>query len=82
MINNTFFIVVRETDMKPFEKLPNRDRWGWEFADNIERFDYATAKRDREEYQSAMPSHVVRIRAVPIDKGRHDYSPDLKPTEF
>jgi hypothetical protein len=82
VINNTFFIVCREADMKsPNHGHPNRDRWGWEFADNIERMDWQTAKKDLQEYQAAMPNHIVRIRCVPIDKNRHDYSPDLRPQE-
>lgn len=68
MINNTFFIVVREVDLKPFEERPNRDRWGWEYADNIEMTDYSEAKRMREEYALAMPKHIVRIRAIPIER--------------
>jgi hypothetical protein len=66
MINNTFFIVVREIDFPAFERREGRDQWGWELADKIEHVDYKEAKRLREEYQLAMPKHVVRIRAVPI----------------
>lgn len=66
MVNNTFFIVIRELDYKPFEERPGRDRWGWELADNIEMTEWAYASKMREEYQAAMPHHVVRIRAVPI----------------
>lgn len=83
MINNTFFIVVREKRLEGFKDVRevsySVDQWGWEFADNIERLDYLTAKKDREEYQVAMPSHVVRIRAVPTDKNRYDYNENLKP---
>ena len=64
MINNTFFIVCREADMKAFEQRPGRDRWGWEFADLIERTDYETAKKEMLEYQAAMPNHIVRIRPI------------------
>lgn len=68
MINNTFFIVVREMDFPAFEQRPGRDRWGWEYADNIEMTDYKEAQRMREEYQAAMPKHVVRIRAISYDE--------------
>ena len=65
MINNTFFIVCRESDMKhPNHKLPNRDPWGWEFVDLIERTDYQVALKEMKEYQAAMPNHIVRIRAI------------------
>ena len=67
MINNTFFIVCREMDIRdPNHGHPNRDRWGWEFADLIERTDWKTAEKELREYQAAMPRHVVRIRAVRI----------------
>jgi len=81
MKDNSFFIVVRESEMTYKSDRPFRDRWGWEFADNIERFSYEEAKRDREEYQAAMPNHIVRIRCVPLDKNRHDWSPGLRPEE-
>ena len=65
MINNTFFIVCREKDVNsPNHKLDGRDRWGWEFADLIERTDYETAKRDMNEYRLAMPNHLVLIRPI------------------
>jgi len=80
VINNTFFIVCREKDIRnPNHEHPNRDRWGWEFADDIERLDYKEALKDLREYQAAMPSHVVRIRAVPTDKNRYDYNENSKP---
>lgn len=66
MINNTFAIVARESDFSPFETRTGRDRWGWEVVDATE-MDYAEASRLRKEYQLAMPSHVVRIRATQIE---------------
>ncbi len=67
MINNTFFIVCREKDMRsPNHSLPGRDQWGWEFVDLIERMDWKTAEKELRDYQAAMPSHHVRIRAVRI----------------
>jgi len=55
MINNTFFIVCRERDMNsPNHNLPGR------------RMDWKTAEKELREYQAAMPSHVVRIRACRI----------------
>lgn len=62
-----------------YKDKPNRDQWGWEFADNIEMTDYKEAMRIRKEYQDAMPSHVVRIRAVPTDKSSIFYNEFLKP---
>ncbi len=34
---------------------------GWEFADKIPIYDYQEAKRMREEYEIAIPSHDVRL---------------------
>lgn len=59
----SFLIVIRERDFKPFETRPNRDRYGWEFADGISIADYKEAKRLLNEYALAMPNHVVRLRA-------------------
>lgn len=80
MKNNTFFIVCREQG-EGFEQAqrPNRDRWGWEFADDIERTDYAEAIKDLREYQAAMPNHVVRLRCIPTDKTRYDYNENSLP---
>jgi hypothetical protein len=74
MKNNTFFIVFREPDHRNIIKNDEQDAYGWEFADNIEIFDYQEAKRVREEYQKAMPNFVVNIRAVPIKVGLYSQS--------
>lgn len=66
MLNNIFFIVCREKDHQFHDKKPNRDQWGWELVDNIERTDYSFARKEMQEYQKAMPNHIVRIRAIPI----------------
>jgi hypothetical protein len=66
MINNTFQIVAREKDYIPFSDLPGRDFWGWEVVDNAIIIDYTEAKKLRKEYEIAMPSHYVRIRATRI----------------
>ena len=68
MINNTFFIVARENDQKPFELKPYGDKWGWELVDGIEMTDWQEAKRMLEEYRSIMPKHTVLIRAIEIRK--------------
>jgi hypothetical protein len=69
MINNTFYIVFRRGDHRDVIKNDNQDRWGWEFVDNIEYFDYNEAKRIREEYAKAFPRFAVRLRAVPTKSG-------------
>lgn len=66
MINNTFFIVFRQASPKDVIPNPNQDRWGWEFADLIERTDYKQALVDMKEYQAAMPNYCVRLRPVRI----------------
>lgn len=67
MVNNTFFIVYREKDMKGIRHdLPNRDRWGWGFVDLIERTSYEEAKKDLAEYRLAMPNFLVLIRNIRV----------------
>lgn len=62
MINHTFFIVCRERDLSIVNNMPFRDRFGWEYVDGIEIFDWEEAKKLRKEYDSAFPSHTVLIR--------------------
>lgn len=81
MKNNTFYIVFRKGDHR--EVIPNdsQDRWGWEFADGVEIFDYKEAQRLREEYQSAMTGFCVHIRCVPTKVGLYSESDimDMRP---
>ncbi len=80
MLNHTFFIVCRESHINhPNHGYPNRNRWGWEFVDLIERTDWKTAEKELREYQAAMPHHVVRIKAVRI--GETYGRPECKQTK-
>jgi hypothetical protein len=79
MINNTFYIVFRKSNHKDVVPNPNQDRYGWEFADNIERMDWKTAKADMEEYRKAMPQFHVCIRAISTDPSRGEDK--LRPQE-
>lgn len=66
MLNHTFFIVVRDKEWHFHRDKFYLDRFGYEYADGIEIFDYEKAKQMRKEYELAFPNFTVLIRSKRI----------------